>query len=84
MKDILHYIISLIVQQPDAVKIEEEEVDGIINFVISADPGDIGKIIGKEGKIIRAIRNTMKIPAIKEGKRINISIAEQTPPPATT
>ncbi len=76
MKDTLHYIITSIVQNPDAVKIQEEETDGIINFIITADPNDIGKIIGKEGKIIRSIRNVMKIPAIKQGKRINVSLAE--------
>jgi predicted RNA-binding protein YlqC (UPF0109 family) len=79
MKDILQYIISLIVQKPEAVKIEEEEKDGILQYSITADPSDIGKIIGKEGKIIRSIRNVMKIPAIKEGKRINVSLADTTP-----
>jgi predicted RNA-binding protein YlqC (UPF0109 family) len=81
MKNTLHYIITSIVQNPDAVTIHEEETEGIINFAITADPSDIGKIIGKEGKIIRAIRNVMKIPAIKQGKRINVSLAESTPPP---
>jgi uncharacterized protein len=79
MKDILQYIVSLIVANPDAVKIKEQEVEGITQFEISADSSDIGKIIGKEGKIIRAIRNVMKIPAIKAEKRINISIADTTP-----
>ncbi len=76
MKDTLQFIITSIVQHPEAVSITEEEIDGVITFTISSDPTDIGKIIGKEGKIIRAIRNAMKIPAIKEGKRINISLAE--------
>lgn len=79
MKDILHYILSLIVTNTDAISIEEKEEDGVLNYVISADSSDIGKIIGKEGKIIRSIRTIMKIPAIKEGKRINISLADTTP-----
>lgn len=80
MKEILHYIISLIVQNPQEVKIEETEQEGVTYLTISADPSDVGKIIGKEGKIIRSIRNIMKIPAIKQGKRINISLAD-TPKP---
>ncbi len=79
MKEALTYIVTAIVEHPDAVNITEEEQDGIIQFTISVDTTDIGKIIGKEGKIIRSIRNVMKIMAIKQNKRINVSIADQAP-----
>ncbi len=79
MKDTLSYIITHIVDSPDAVSVEEETTDGFINFSVTAAKDDIGKIIGKEGKIIRAIRNVMKIPAIKQSVRINISVADTTP-----
>lgn len=79
MKDTLTFIVKSIVENSDAVSVTEDEQDGIIHFTISVDPSDIGKIIGKEGKIIRSIRNTMKIMAIKQNKRINVSIAEQSP-----
>jgi uncharacterized protein len=82
MKDTLHYILSLIVEKPEALSVTEEDQDGIVHFIITVDTGDIGKVIGKEGKIIRSIRNIMKIPAMKQGKRINISLADTTPPPA--
>ncbi len=80
MKDILTYILTSIVEHSDAVKVTQEEQEGIIHFSITVDPSDIGKVIGKEGKIIRSIRNVMKIPAIKQGKRINITLADSTPP----
>lgn len=76
MKDTLTYLVSSIVEHTDAVQITEEEFDGVITFTISVDPADIGKVIGKEGKIIRSIRNAMKIPAIKQNKRINVTLAE--------
>lgn len=76
MKDILNYIISSIVQKPEAVQIKEEEQDGIINFLITVDKEDMGRIIGKGGKVIKSIRNVMKIPAIKNNKRIFISLTE--------
>ncbi len=79
MKDTLTFIVKSIVENDDAVEVTEDEQDGIIHFIISVDPSDIGKIIGKEGKIIRSIRNVMKIMAIKQNKRINVSIAEQKP-----
>jgi predicted RNA-binding protein YlqC (UPF0109 family) len=76
MKETLHYIISAIVDNPDAVEIEEREEDGIVNLIITVAKDDMGKVIGKEGKIIRAIRNIMKIKAMKQNVRINVSLAE--------
>ena len=77
MKDTLHFIVSTIVDNPDAVIIEENVEDGITNLIITVDPSDMGKVIGKEGKVIRSIRNIMKIKAMKFDKRIKISLAEQ-------
>ncbi len=77
MKDTLHYIITAIVDNPDAVVIEESEAEDVTVFTVSLAKEDMGKVIGKEGKIIRSIRNVMKIPAMKQNKRINITLAEQ-------
>ncbi len=77
MKDALSYIVAAIVDNPDKIEISQTEEEGLINFSISVDPSDMGKIIGKEGKVIRAIRNCMKIPAIKNGKKIQISLSER-------
>lgn len=76
MKDTLHFIVSSIVDNPDAVSIEEQQVEDITNLIITVDPNDIGKVIGKEGKVIRSIRNIMKIKAMKLGVRINVTIAD--------
>lgn len=76
MKDTLQFIVSSIVDNPEAVSINEEQAEGITNLIITVDPNDIGKVIGKEGKVIRSIRNIMKIKAIKLGIRINVTIAD--------
>jgi len=76
MKDTLQFIVSSIVDKTDAVRIDEQETDGITNLIITVDKEDMGKIIGKEGKVIRSIRNIMKIKAMKNDKRINVSIAD--------
>lgn len=76
MKDTLHFIISSIVDNPDAVSIEEHEENGILNFSVTVAKEDMGKVIGKEGKVIRSIRNIMKIKAMKHDARINVSLAE--------
>lgn len=76
MKKALEYIIISIVESPKDVEITEEESEGIINFTIKVAPSDMGRIIGKNGKVIRSIRNVIKIPAIKQNKKINITLAE--------
>lgn len=77
MKETLEYIVSSIVDQEDAVVIDESEEDGIVYYTITVAPEDMGKIIGKEGKVIRSIRNIMKIKAMKYNQRIKISLADQ-------
>jgi predicted RNA-binding protein YlqC (UPF0109 family) len=77
MKDALLSIVSAIVENQDAIKIEEEtQEDGTMNYVVTVAKEDMGRIIGKNGKIIRAIRTVMKIPAIKNNTRIFVTLAE--------
>jgi uncharacterized protein len=78
MKKALEYIISQIVDDPKKVEIDEQEDQGIINFTITVAPTDMGKVIGKNGKVIRAIRNVVKIAAIKQNKKINIALTEKS------
>ena len=76
MQDFLKYLVSLIVDHPDEVNIEERILgENVSQYIISANQEDMGKIIGKEGKIIQAIRNVAKIMAIKENKQIRVEIA---------
>lgn len=76
MKDALIFIVSSIVEDTKAVSVNEEEADGVVNYTVTVAKDDMGKIIGKNGKVIKAIRNVMKIPAIKNNKKIYISLAE--------
>ncbi len=76
MKKALDFIVTSIVEKADKVTIDEQEQNGIINFTITVDNDDMGKIIGKNGRVIKAIRNVMKIPAIKNDKKIYINLSE--------
>jgi hypothetical protein len=71
----LQFILENIVDYPEKISIDEKQEDEYTIFLIQADKNDIGKIIGRNGKIIRAIRNIMKIPSTKESKRIKIEIS---------
>lgn len=76
MKDALHYLVTSIVEKEEAVEITETEESGVLNFVIKVDSEEMGRIIGKNGKVIKAIRNAMKIPAMKNNKKVFISLAQ--------
>lgn len=76
MKKVLAYIISSIVDDPKKVSITEEESEGVLNFTVTVAKEDMGKIIGKGGKVIKAVRNVVKIPAIKQNKKIYITLSE--------
>lgn len=78
MKTALSYIINSIVDMPDKVGIAEENDGEFVTFKVIVDKDDMGKVIGKNGKVIRAIRNVLKIPAIKQNKKINIVLGENS------
>jgi len=79
MKDTLLYIVQSIVDHPDDVVIDEQVNAGRTVFAIHANPEDIGKIIGKKGRIISAIRDLVKIIATKQNLYVDVTIAEDMP-----
>ena len=76
MKDLLSYIVTNLVTKPDAVSVVEETNQGEVNLQLTVDPSDMGLVIGKMGKTIRAIRKLLTVRAIAESVRINLQLAE--------
>lgn len=74
MKDALEFIIKSIVTVPDDVKVEEKEEEGVTNYTVAVNTTDVGRIIGKEGKVIKAIRTIMRVIAIQRGVRVRVSV----------
>lgn len=86
MQDILSYVIKNIVTTPDDVKIEEVvDETGTTTYQVTVNPSDVGRIIGKEGKVIKAIRTIMRVIAIQKGVHVRVSVVSesdgQTPAP---
>ena len=74
MKEMLEILVKNLVDNPDAIEISEE-VDGkAIDLELKVDPQDMGKVIGRQGKIAKAIRVLMKAYAVKENKKVNVEI----------
>jgi predicted RNA-binding protein YlqC (UPF0109 family) len=84
MKQLLEYIIPNIVNHPEEVKIEETNQDGLVNVTIQTHPEDVGRVIGKSGKVIKSIRQIARIIAIKQGVRVNIDVLDSGDKPVNT
>lgn len=77
MKDFLDYLVRQIVDKPEAVVVEESrDPYGGLVLAMNVDPADMGKIIGKGGKIIKAVRDLVRLLAVKENQRVNVTLTE--------
>ena len=76
MKESLETIITSLVNEPSEVSINEQDGEREITFQVKVKETDMGKVIGKEGRIAKAIRTIMKSIAAKEGKRVNIEFID--------
>ena len=74
MKQLTQYILENITRHPNDVSIQEEKEDQKINLSISLNEEDVPKVIGKEGKVIRSIRNIVKTSARKKDLLVNLTI----------
>ena len=76
-KDLLEYIVKNLVNQSDVVEIAEvEQEDGKTILKLKVAKEDMGRIIGKEGRIIRSIREIINAYAMKESKRVSVDVEE--------
>lgn len=76
MKELITLIAKSLVKQPNAVSVTMHEKGDMEIYEIRVAPEDMGKVIGKQGKIAKAIRAVVKAAAIKENKKISVDIVE--------
>lgn len=74
MKDIVEYIAKRLVNNPQDISIEEKEDGGVVDIKLMVNSEDMGKVIGKQGRIANSIRSILKACAIKEQKKVNLEI----------
>ncbi len=72
----LHDIAAAIVDSPDEVTVTREEDENTITLTLSVAPDDMGMVIGRHGRIAKAIRTVMKAAAAECGKRVNVEIRD--------
>ena len=76
MKELLLYIARNLVDHPDEVVVNEIEKSDETVFELHVAPSDMGKVIGRQGKIAREIRVLMRSVAQRQGKRISVDIVD--------
>ncbi|MBK8295336.1 MAG: KH domain-containing protein [Solirubrobacterales bacterium] len=76
MRDMLLFLTRSLVEDPDAVEVEELEEDGDLIFEITVNQDDLGRVIGKGGRVANAIRTVAKAAAVKEKRRVLVDILD--------
>ena len=76
MKDLLLYIARNLVEDPDAVTVTEIEGDQELTLELRVAPDDMGKVIGRQGRIAKEIRTIIKTVAQRDGEKVTVEIVD--------
>ena len=74
MKELLEFIAKSMVSEPDAVSVEESVQENAVVLTLHVGENDMGKVIGKQGRIAKAIRTIVKAAASHENKKVTVDI----------
>ncbi len=75
-KALLEFLIKSLVDNPDEVHVEETEHSNEIVLELSVNSSDMGRVIGKGGRVINAVRSLIQVSAAKAGKQVSVEIIE--------
>jgi uncharacterized protein len=76
VKDLLQFLARALVEDPDAVEVEEFEENGDLVYEISVADDDLGRVIGKGGRVANALRTVAKAAAVKRESRVIVDILD--------
>lgn len=76
MTELLEFLVKALVEEPDEVEVEELEEDGDLIYEISVADGDLGRVIGKGGRVANAIRTVAKAAAVRLDRRVIVDILD--------
>ncbi len=74
MKDLIEYMARAVVSDPDSVIVREIEGASSTIFELTVFPADMGRVIGKQGRVANAMRTLLRVAAVKEGRRVTLEI----------
>ena len=77
MEELLAYLARALVDEPEAVQVESfEEDDGTVVLELRVAEGDAGKVIGRGGRTVAALRSVMKACSVKQGRRVLVDVVD--------
>jgi predicted RNA-binding protein YlqC (UPF0109 family) len=76
MTELLEFLVKSLVEDPEAVEVEELEEDGDLVYEITVADGDLGRVIGKGGRVANAIRTIAKAAAVRIDRRVIVDILD--------
>ena len=76
MAELLAYLARELVDEPEAVRVETEEREGALVLRLHVAPDDVGKVIGRQGRIARALRTVVRAGAARENRRVSVEIVD--------
>jgi hypothetical protein len=76
VNELLAYLARELVDEPEAVRVDEEEREDALVLVLHVAADDVGKVIGRQGRIARALRTLVRASAAREGRRVLVEIAD--------
>jgi hypothetical protein len=76
MKELVETIARSLVDEPDRVEVREVEGEGVLVFELSVAQGDVGKVIGRQGRTIKAMRTLLHAASIKTQRRTELEVIE--------
>jgi predicted RNA-binding protein YlqC (UPF0109 family) len=74
VKELLEYVARALVDKPDAVWVEVEEAGDEVTLTLGVDEEDMGRVIGRDGRIANAIRSLLRIMAARDGRPVELEI----------
>jgi predicted RNA-binding protein YlqC (UPF0109 family) len=74
MRELVEFMAKALVNNPDAVVVREIEGASATIYELSVAPEDMGRVIGKQGRVANAMRTLLRVAAVREGKRVTLEI----------
>jgi hypothetical protein len=74
LKSLIEILVRALVDNPDAVRVEEFDEGSAVTYEVTVDQDDLGKVIGKQGRVANALRTVAKAAAMKDHKNVFVKI----------
>jgi predicted RNA-binding protein YlqC (UPF0109 family) len=74
VKEFLEYVARALVDKPDAVQVEVEEEEDEVSLILTVDQEDMGRVIGRDGRIANAIRSLLRVMGTRDGRHVELEI----------